>query len=100
MKINVKAFVIALSVIISVPMIVLFIWSSYNGFGILPVKIFESIHPSGGMSIVENIDGTFMTRLPGVLIDSLYIIVDSVIISFAFSKFYNYLSSKFPEIKE
>lgn len=97
MKLNVKSFVISVTVIFSLPMIILFIWSSLNGFGLIPVKIFESVHPSGGFSIIENLSGTFLDRLPGILINSVYVIIDSIIFGFAFSKLYNFFNEKFPE---
>ncbi len=100
MKLNVKSFVLTMAIIISVPSIVLFVWSSLNGFGLIIVKIFESVHPSGGLSIVENLDSNFLSKLPGVAINSLYVIIDSVIIGYAFSKLYNFLCDRFPENRE
>ncbi len=97
MKINVKAFVISFTAVVSVPTIVLFIWSAFGGFGLVIVKIFESVHPSGGMSIVQNMDGSFAALISGIIIDSLYVIVDSFIFAFAFANLYNFLTEKFKE---
>ncbi len=100
MKINVKAFVISFTIVVSMPMVILFIWSALNGFGLMIVKIFESIHPSGGMSIVENINGSFTALLSGIIINSLYMMIDAFIVAFAFSKLYNFLSEKFNETRK
>ena len=88
MKINIKYFSIALTVVLSTPIIILFIWCAANGFGIDVVRIFESLHPNAGFSIVET--GSFV----GVAINSAYAIIDSFIFSFAFASLYNFLVSK------
>lgn len=92
--INVKSFSITAMIVATVPGIILFVWSSINGFGIELVRLFESIHPSGGLSIVNNFTDGFLKCLPGILINTFYSAVDSFIAGFAFSSLYNYLASR------
>ncbi len=95
MKLNIKWFSITTLIIGTVPMLILFIWCSFNSFGIEIVKLFESVHPSGGLSIVENINNTISTRIPGIIINTLYAALDSLILGFAFSAVYNFFITKF-----
>ena len=85
MKLNVKAFAISLMIVFTVPSMVLFIWCAVNGFGIEVVRIFETLHPNGGFSVVK--DGSIV----GVVVNTIYAAVDSFIVGFAFSSLYNVL---------
>lgn len=93
MKLNIKWFSITTLIIGTVPMLILFIWCSINNFGIEIVRLFESVHPNGGLSIIGNIDGTFTSRIPGIAINTLYASLDSLIAGFAFSALYNFFIS-------
>ena len=93
MKLNIKWFSITALIIGTVPMLILFVWSSINNFGIDVVRLFESVHPNGGLSIIENIDGPFTARIPGIVINTMYAALDSLIAGFAFSALYNFFIS-------
>jgi len=97
MKLNIKWFSVTALVIGTVPALVLFIWCAINGFGMELVRLFESIHPSGGVSIVENMDKAITGRIPGIFINMIYAAVDSFIAGFAFSSLYNLFVGKFGE---
>ncbi len=77
MKLNIKAFSISVMIVITVPSLILFIWCSLNGFGSEVVRLFESIHPTGGFSITENFSKPVYIRLIGVLADTLYVAIES-----------------------
>lgn len=93
MKLNIKWFSITTLIIGTVPMMILFIWCSINNFGIEIIRLFESIHPNGGLSIIEAIDGSIVSRVSGIVINTLYAALDSLIAGFAFSTVYNFLVS-------
>ena len=82
-------------IVVTIPSMIIFIWCSINGFGADAVKLFESIHPSGGLSIIENMDKSTSFKLLGALIDTFYSAIDSFIAGFAFSGLYNLFISKF-----
>lgn len=93
MKLNIKWFSITALIVGTVPLLILFIWCSINNFGLEMVRIFESIHPNGGLSIVENIENPITARIPGVIINTIYAALDSLIAGFAFSALYNFFIS-------
>lgn len=95
MKLNIKWFSITTLIIGTIPLLILFIWCSINSFGIEIVRLFESIHPSGGLSIVENINNNILTRIPGIIINTIYAALDSLILGFAFSTLYNFFITRF-----
>ncbi|TFH42495.1 MAG: hypothetical protein E4G96_03335 [Chrysiogenales bacterium] len=95
MKFNIKWFSVTTMIIGTTPLLILFIWCSINGFGLEGVRLFESIHPSGGFSIVDNFGGSFPSRIPGILINTLYAATDSLIAGFGFSAIYNFFIDKF-----
>lgn len=95
MKLHIKSFSITSLIIGTIPMLILFSWCSINGFGIEMVRLFESIHPSGGLSIFNNMDNSLLDRLPGIIINTAYTALDSFIFGITFSSLYNFLISKF-----
>lgn len=95
MKFNVKWFSITALIIGTIPFMGLFIWCSINGFGIEIVKLFESVHPSSGYSIFQNMDKAFSGRIPGIIIDTVYAALDSFILGFSFSGLYNFFVARF-----
>lgn len=95
MKLNVKWFSITALIVVTVPSAVLFVWTSINGFGLEMVRLFESLHPGGGLSILNNIENGFTGCIPGILINVFYAAVDSFIAGFAFSSLYNLFLSRF-----
>jgi len=95
MKFNVIWFSLTACIVGAFFSLVLFIWCSVNGFGAELVRLFESVHPSGGFSIIENMDASFLSKIPGILINFLYSAVDFLVAGFAFSSVYNLLLSKF-----
>ncbi len=87
MKMNVKAFTLAFSIIMTLLILVLSTWSRISTvFGVEFMMAFQSIHP-------HPFPGTPGTDLPGnalgVLFDGAYALVDSVIFSLAFTFLYN-----------
>jgi hypothetical protein len=99
MKLHIKSFCITALIIGTMPLLILFIWCSINGFGIEVVRIFESIHPSGGLSIFNNLDKSLLNRLPGIIINTAYAALDSFIFGITFSSLYNFFISKFESQK-
>jgi len=95
MKLHILWFSITALIVGTTPLLILFIWCSINGFGIDVVRVFESIHPSGGLSIIENIDSGIVARMTGVAIDTAYAALDFLILGFAFSTIYNFFVNKF-----
>ncbi len=97
MKFNVKWFSITLMLVVSVPALALFIWCSATGFGADIVKLFESIHPSGGFSIIKQLTQSkgFSSCIPGIVINFFYTVVDTFIVGFVFASVYNTFVSKF-----
>ncbi len=95
MKLNVKWFSLTALIVGTVPLCILFIWCAANGFGIELVRIFESVHPSGGLSIFQNMEEAFVSRIPGILIDTAYAAADFFILGLAFSSLYNLLIDRF-----
>lgn len=94
MKLNIKAFCVASVVVMTVPALALFIWCSATGFGVELVRIFESVHPSGGLSIVGVSGGGMISRIPGIAVNTLYVIVDAFIVGVIFSSMYNLIAPK------
>lgn len=99
MKLNILWFSITALIVGTTPLLILFIWCSINGFGIEAVRIFESIHPSGGLSIIENMDSDAVARIIGIVIDTVYAALDFLIAGFAFSSLYNFFISRFDRTK-
>ncbi|MBN1531324.1 MAG: hypothetical protein JXA20_01545 [Spirochaetes bacterium] len=95
MKLHVKAFCIAAVAVATIPGLILFIWCSVTGFGTEIVRIFESVHPSGGLSILSNINSSFASCIPGIAVNTIYTAADSFIVSILFVTLYNMLVSKF-----
>ncbi len=94
MKLSIKWFSVTALIIGTIPAAILFTWCALNGFGAEIVRIFESVYPSGGFSILENMDKPVVNRLPGIAINICYAAVDSFIAGFAFSSLYNLFVSK------
>ena len=94
MKFSIKWFSITALIVGTVPAAVLFAWCAFNGFGAEVVRLFESVYPSGGFSILESMDKPFTNRIPGIIIDTCYVAVDCFILGFAFSSLYNLFAGK------
>jgi hypothetical protein len=95
MKFNVIAFSITSLIMASVFSLILFIWCYVNGFGSEIVRLFESVHPSGGFSILKNSSGSIFSAIIPIVINTLYSAIDGFIVGFAFSGLYNFLAAKF-----
>jgi hypothetical protein len=78
--------------------LILFVWCLINGFGADIVRLFESIHPSGGLSIIDN-DLTLTSRIISVGINTAYAALDFLIFGFALSALYNFFINKFENDK-
>ncbi|HOW81678.1 MAG TPA: hypothetical protein PK573_03895 [Spirochaetota bacterium] len=94
MKLSIKWFSVTALIIGTVPAAVLFTWCAMNGFGAEIVRLFESVYPSGGFSILENMDKPVLNRVPGIIINTCYMAVDTFIAGFSFSSLYNLFVSK------
>ncbi len=94
MKLNVISFSLSTLIVGTIPLAILFIWCALNGFGLEFVRIFESIHPSGGLSIIENMSKGFSARIFGIFINIFYVAADTFIAGFALSSIYNFLNKK------
>jgi len=97
MKIHVTFFTICTAVVGGIPLIVLFIWCAANGFGSDIVRLFESVHPNGGLSILEQYERGFVAAIPGIAVNSLYALLDAIIVGFVFSSLYNILVGRFSD---
>ena len=97
MKLHIKWFAITMMIVWTLPAFIIFIWCSATGFGADIVKLFESVHPSGGLSIISKLseNKSFISFIPGILINTIYMAVDSFIGGFVFSFVYNLFLTKF-----
>ncbi len=95
MKINIKAFTIAFVIAGTLPALLLFIGCSVNGFGAEIVRLFESVHPSGGFSIIENIDNDIGIKVVALAVNVVYTIADCFIMGFGFAALYNIILVRF-----
>lgn len=95
MKLEVRSFIIAVLTVTLVPWIILLVWCSINGFGFELINLYEKLHPSGALSLVFNINNPYHTRIPGIIINTLYLAADGFILSFAFVTVYNLCLKKF-----
>lgn len=92
MKLDIKAFTLTSLIIITAVSAILFIWCSINGFAFEVVNLFEILHPSGAFSIGQNLGNPFVSKIPGIIINTLYAAADSFILSFLFAVLYNRLT--------
>lgn len=91
MKLDVKAFIVALSVPASLIMAILSIWSRLSlHFGVHFMQAFNSIHPQPFSSNLPGME--WWEHLLGVVLDVLYVAVDSVILSGLFVYLYNWFA--------
>lgn len=95
MKLNIRAFCLASVIIVTLPSLLLFVWCAVTGFGSELVRLFESVHPSGGLSIIANVSTSFTSCIPGIAVNTLYAAADSFIGSMMFVLLYNFLAGKF-----
>jgi hypothetical protein len=95
MKLSNKWFTITALIVGTTPLFFLFLWCAINGFGLEAVRLFESIHPAGGFSIIDAMNGPFVARIPGIIINTLYAAADSMIAGFGFSTIYNFFIGRF-----
>ncbi len=94
MKFDIKAFTASFTIISVSFSLILFVWCSANGFGAQIVQLFESVHPTGGFSIIENINSSFFAKIPGIFINTIYVALDAFIVSFLFSSLNNFIVMK------
>ena len=97
MKLNVKWFTISSMIVVTIPMILLFIAFVLFGLGGELVKLFESIHPGGGFSLINNIDKDEKILFVGILINIIWTMVDVFLFAFALSSLYNSFLDRFAE---
>lgn len=94
MKFDIKAFTSSFTILTASFSFILFTWCAANGFGAQIVQIFESVHPSGGLSIIENINKPFYAIIPGIIINTIYAALDGFIFSFLLSSLNNLIISQ------
>jgi hypothetical protein len=99
MKLHVKWFTLSLVLTGLIPSLILFSWCAVNGFGTELVRVFESIHPAGGFSVIPSAGSTPVSRVIAVVINSLYCAVDFFIAGILFSSFYNFFLERFSSTK-
>lgn len=95
MKLNLKAFVISMVIIVTVPWLLLFIWCGINGFGVDLVRIFESIHPAGAFSVAAEAGKGIGATIVAAIINTVYVAVDTFIVSLVFVLLYNWFAGIF-----
>jgi len=95
MRLHIRAFCLASVTTATLPGFIIFVWCSLTGFGTELVRLFESIHPSGGLSIIDNVNNSFTSCIPGIVVNTLYTAVDAFILSIIFALFYNLFIGKF-----
>ncbi len=95
MKLQVKWFTLSLVLAGLIPSVILFAWCAVNGFGTEVVRLFESIHPAGGFSVIPSAGSTALSRIIAVVINSLYSAVDFFIAGILFSSLYNFFTERF-----
>lgn len=95
MKLHIRSFCLTVMILFTIPALALFIWCSVTGFGTELVRLFESVHPSGGMSILSNTAAPLWGRVPGIVVNTLYMAADSFIAGMAFPSLYNFFVSIF-----
>ena len=95
MKLHIRSFCITAVILTVLPGLGLFIWCSLTGFGFEVVRLFESIHPSGGLSILPGAGDAVASKVPGIVVNTLYLAVDAFIASVLFSSIYNFFVDLF-----
>lgn len=94
MKFDIRSFTASFTLTVTIFSLLLFTWCSINGFGAQIVQIFESVHPSGGFSIIDNFDANLISKIPGIIINTLYAAIDSFIFSLLIAIFNNFFLNK------
>ena len=91
MKINIRAFTIAFTVVMSILILVITVWARLSGiFGREFMDLYNSVHPHpfrvtlGGLTPLEHVYG--------VGLDLFYAVVDSLVFSLSFGFLYNWLA--------
>lgn len=93
MKLNSRAFTLAFTIIMTALILILSIWSRVSiHFGKAFMEIFQSVHPHPFQISAVNL--TAVDHIFGVLLDLLYVIVDSIIFGLVLSRLYNWLADK------
>jgi hypothetical protein len=93
MKINIKTFVISLAVMLSVPLLIISIWTRLSlSFGREFMDFFNSIHPHPFRATFANLK--LYEHLIGVSFDLFYILVDTIIFCLGFGLLYNWLNTR------
>lgn len=93
MKINVRAFTIAFTVVLSVTLLVISVWTrSSASFGRELMDVFNSVHPHPFRASLEGL--TLAEHFYGAALDLFYTIVDCLIFSLSFSMLYNWIVSR------
>jgi hypothetical protein len=95
MKLHVKWFTLSMVLTGLVPSLILFSWCAVNGFGTDLIRIFESVHPAGGFSVIPASGSTPASRIIAVVINSLYSAADFFIAGILFSSLYNFFTERF-----
>jgi len=96
MKLNVKAFALAVTIFYGAMVLIFCIWHSCTGFGKEFIKIFESIHPG-----IVRLDffseattgASFVKNIPAILINTIWALIDGLIIGACISLLYNKINA-------
>ena len=97
MKLNVKAFSLAVMIFYGAVIFIFSIWHSLTGFGREFLKMFESIHPSFinlDFSPAVSMGKSFVSNIGAVLINTLWAVIDALIIGVCIAGAYNWAIKK------
>jgi len=94
MKINLKAFTLAVMIFSGFIILVFGIWHSATGFGKEFIKLVESLHPNfARIEFVDSISSikSIFRNIPAILINVLWALIDGIIIGVSIGLLYNWL---------
>ncbi len=103
MKLNVKAFSIAIMLFYTVVILIFGIWHSATGFGKEFIKVFESIHPSFTTINFDPTSSTFSSigkNLFPIFINIIWSLIDGLIVGISISGIYNFMVTRELKKKE
>lgn len=97
MKLNTKSFSLAIMIFYGAIIFIFGIWHSFTGYGKEFIKTFESIHPSfTSLNYIENVSSgaSFLKNIPAILINTVWAIVDGLIIGVCIAGLNNWFIKK------
>lgn len=93
MKINIKAFTTALTIIFTAMILIISIWTRLSTqFGQEFMSAFNSIHPHPFVATLDNL--SMAEEFYGIGLDLFYAVIDSIIFSLGFALLYNKMDTE------